>query len=213
MGWFALLIVGAVAMGVMILARLPRMLWMLVAAPLALGAVGYALQGNALLAASPAQPARAAAAEDDPELQLMRDQMLGRFTGDGAYVVAADAMKRSGDRAAAVRVLLGGINRVPDSVLLWTALGSALAANDGDRMSPPALLAFRRAMQLSPQHPAPPFYAGLVYVRAGDFAAARPLWARALALSPAGAPYRPAIAMRLMLLDRFLDLSRDQPRR
>ncbi|WP_183982705.1 tetratricopeptide repeat protein [Sphingomonas jinjuensis] len=207
MGWIALLAIVALAMGAMIVARLPRILWMMTGAALALGAVGYALQGSAMLPASPAQPTQVAAESDDPELAVLRDQMLGRFTGDGAYVIAADAMRRSGDKAAAVRVLLGGINRIPDSLLLWTALGTALAANDGERMSPPALLAFCHASRLSPDHPAPPFFAGLVYVRAGDFAAARPLWARALALTPTNAPYRQGIAMRLLLLDRYLTLT------
>ena len=213
MGWIALLAIGGLAMAAMIVARLPRLLWTLAGAALALGAVGYALQGSALLPASPAQPAKIAVEGEDPELAMLRDQMLGRFTGDGAYVIAADAMRRSGDRAAAVRVLLGGINRVPDSLMLWTALGTALAANDGERMSPPALLAFRRAAQLSPEHPAPPFFAGLVYVRSGDFAAARPLWAKALALTPANAPYRQAIAVRLLLLDRYLAITRGRAAR
>jgi Flp pilus assembly protein TadD len=45
----------------------------------------------------------------------------------------------------------------------------------------------------------------LAQVRANDYVAARTEWARALALSPAGASYRRDIAMRLMLLDRLLE--------
>src|SRR3546814_11342997 len=57
---------------------------------------------------------------------------------------------------------------------------------------------------LAPKHPGPPFFLGLAYVRAGEFAEARPFWARALDLTPGDASYRPEIAVRLMLLDRFL---------
>ena len=45
-------------------------------------------------------------------------------------------------------------------------------------------------------------------IRGGDFTAARPLWARALELSPANAPYRAEIAERLRLLDAFLTQGR-----
>ena len=73
-----------------------------------------------------------------------------------------------------------------------------------NQVSPPALLAFRRAAQLAPEHPAPPFYLGMAYVRAGQFREARPYWARALALSPEGQSYSREIALRLALLDRLL---------
>jgi Flp pilus assembly protein TadD len=75
---------------------------------------------------------------------------------------------------------------------------------DGDQMSPAAKLAFGRAFLLAPEHPAPPYYAGLAYVRAGDLPAARRLWLRAVALSPEGADYRRSIATQLLLLDRYM---------
>ena len=63
---------------------------------------------------------------------------------------------------------------------------------------------FRRAMSLAPGHPGPPFFLGLAYIRAGQFAEARQWWARALRLTPADAGYRPEIADRLALLDAAL---------
>jgi len=213
MGWVALGVVGACAMAMLVWLKLGRALWSLAGAALLLGATGYALQGRPTLAPSPAVPL-AAATPDDPTLIALRDQMLGRFSGDGAYLVAADAMTRAGDQKAAVQVILGGIRAIPESVLLWTGLGNALVAHDGGQVSPPALFAFQQAMRLSPRHPAPPFFLGLAYVRAGNFAAAAPLWRRALALAPDGASYRRDIAVRSELLDRFLAMSgpaRTQP--
>lgn len=205
MGWVWLAVLGAGTLGAMALLRVPRLLWTMVGAALMLGAAGYALQG------SPAMPARdavgdAQAAPDDPALIDLRDRMFGRFTGDGAWVMAADAMARSGDRRAAVQAALAGIRHFPQSAELWTALGSAYAAHDGGQVSPPALFAFKRAMRLGPQHPGPPFFAGLAYVRTGDYATARRYWLRALALSPPGTSYRQDIAIRLALLDRVLAL-------
>ena len=201
-GWLALAVIGGGAMLLLIWLKLGRALWSLAGAALMLGATGYALQGRPGEEGHPATPTAQSQA-DDPGLIALRDQMLGRFSGDGAYLVAADAMTRAGDQHAAVQVILGGIRAIPESVLLWTGLGNALAAHDGNQVSPPALFAFQQAARLSPKHPAPPFFLGLAYVRAGNLGAARPLWARALALTPPGAAYRKDIAVRLALLDRY----------
>jgi len=202
MGWVWLLLLGAGAMGALVLLGVPRLLWSFVGAALMLGAAGYALQGRPGLPASPAVAARAAA-EDDSGLVSLREAMWGRFTGDGQWLVAADAMARAGEKRSAVRVVLSGIRATPDSALLWTGLGTALARHDG-AVSPPARFAFARAMRLAPGHPGPPFFLGLALVREGDFAGAQTAWRRALALAPARAAYRGEIAGRLALLDRLL---------
>lgn len=203
MGWLALPLIGGGAMALLVWMKLGRALWSLAGAALMLGATGYALQG------SPTLPARypvvaAPAPEDNATLIALREEMLGRFSADGAYLIAADAMTRSGDPRATVQVILGGIRAIPSSTLLWMGLGTALAAHDGNQMSPPALFAFQQAIRLSPRHPAPPFFEGLAYVRAGNFGAARPLWARALVLTPPQISWRRDIAVRLALLDRYL---------
>lgn len=202
MGLVWLLALGLGAMVLMAVLRLARPLWSFVGAALMLGAVGYALQGSPTLPASPVRTSPRAL-PDDPVLTDLRDRMLGRYTLDAAYLTAADAMTRAGDSRAAVRVLLGGINRIPRSVALWTALGTAYAVHDGT-VSPPARFAFEQAMRLAPRHPAPPFFLGLAHVRADQYGTARPYWARAVALSPEGASYRRDIAIRLALLDRLL---------
>ena len=203
MGLVWLLALGLGAMALLALLELARPLRSLLGAALMLGATGYALQGSPVQPGSPAMPAPVIAAEDASLLEL-RDAMFGRYTLDAAYLTAADAMTRTGDSAAAVRVLLGGLDRIPKSLPLWTALGSAFAAHDGNTLSPPARFAFDQAIRLAPDHPAPPFFLGLAHVRADDYAGARPYWARAAALSPARASYRRDIALRLAVLDRLL---------
>lgn len=207
MGWATLVLLGVVAMAALAALRLARPLWSLVGAALMLGGAGYALQGSPSLPASPAEPAAVAASDDRQSIDL-RAQMLGRNTADDIYLFAADALARSGDRHGAAAVLLGGLHAMPRSVELWTATGTALAANDGDTVSPPALFAFQQAARLSPRHPGPPFFLGMAYVRAGDFTAAAAAWHRALALTPPAAAYRPEIAERAALLDRLLALRR-----
>lgn len=203
MGWLTLILIALASAAALILLRVDRLLWSMVGAALMLGAAGYAWQGSPSLPASTARP-EALRVADDPSLFDLRERMLGRFTADAAYLTAADAMARAGDRRSAVRVILGGLNRYPRSVMLWTALGTALASHDGNVPSPPALFAFQQAIRVAPLHPAPHFFLGLAHVRTNDYVAARAEWAKALALSPEGASYRRDIAVRLMLIDRLL---------
>ena len=203
MGWLTLLLLGAAAFGALALLGLARPLWSMAGAALMLGATGYALQGSPALPGQAARPVAAAAAVD-PGLIALRDEMLGHWTAQGAYVVAADGLTRAGARRESVQVVLAGIRKFPDSVLLWVALGNTLAAHDGGRVSPPALFAFQQAIRLAPEHPAALFFLGVAQVRGGDFRAARTSWARAVALTPGDAPYRGEIVRRLALLEGYL---------
>lgn len=204
-GWL-ILAVAALGTGV-ILWRIgfPLRLWTFAAAALMLAAAGYAWQGSPDLPGAPVA-AEARRGTVDPVLVELRDQMFGRFDFSYGYFVAADAMTRTGRPDLAVKALLGGVHKAPEDGGLWTMLGLALSEHDGNVLSPPASYAFDRAAALAPRHPGPAFFRGLAHVRAGEFDAARRWWGRALALTPAEAPYRPAIAERLALLDRLLAL-------
>ena len=202
-GWVSLAILMIATLAALILLGLPRVMLTLAGAALMLGATGYALQG------SPDQPAHPALIDykrgpaNDPSLIDLRDRMLGKFSADWSYQVAADAITGSGDRRTAVVVLLGGIRKIPRSMALWVGLGSALADHDR-QVSPATLLAFQHAARLQPLSPAPPFFLGQAYIRADNFERARALWARALALTPPRVSYRRDIALRLALLERLL---------
>ncbi|WCM29225.1 hypothetical protein NDN01_10220 [Sphingomonas sp. QA11] len=202
MGWIMLALLGLGSAALLWLGGVSRSLWSFVGAAMMLGAAGYALQGDPLLPGHPVA-ANAEPIEIDPALTELRDSMLGRYTAEGAYLIAADGLTRAGDTRNAVRAVLGGVNKYPRSLALWTGLGSALSLHDGV-VSPAALFAFRHAAGLNKEHPAPPYFLGLAYIRAGDYATARPYWARALELSPPEQPYRKEIAAQLARLDAFL---------
>jgi len=207
MGWLWLVLLGIAALAGLVLLGLPRRLLSFAGAALMLGAAGYALQGSPGLPAHDAVPS-ASTGQEDPQLIELRGRLFDRYSQDHAYEVAAAALARTGDERSAVRVYLGGVSRLPRSVALWTGLGGALAMHDR-QLSPAARLAFDRAMRLAPSHPGPPFFLGLAYVRADNFAAALPWWRRALALSPAGVTYREDIATRLALLERLVAEQQD----
>lgn len=202
-GFVALALVGAAAFAALVALRLPRMLWSFAGAALFLGAAGYAWQGRPELPAAPAV-GRIDPEPVEPAAIALREQLMGRFTADGAYLIASDAMLRAGDRRAAARVVLGGVRAIPRSFILWTQLGTLLTIHDGDQVSPAAQIAFRRAMQLAPEHPAPAYYAGMAYLRGGDLPRARHLLARAVALSAPDTSYGRTIAAQLALLDRYV---------
>lgn len=205
MGFVWLGLIGAAAFVTLWRLGLARSIWSMAGAAMMLGATGYAWQGRPMLPGT-AAVSRTATAKIDPAAIELREKLLGRFTADTAYLIASDAMARAGEPDAAANVVLGGIRAIPRSYVLWTALGTTLAARDGNQVSPAAQLAFDQAMRLAPKHPAPPFYAGMASIQAGEFERARPYWRHALELSPAGASYRKEIAMRLALLDRMIAL-------
>lgn len=198
--WLAL--IGAAAFLALWLGGVARSLWSLTGAALMLGAAGYAWQERASLRGHPVVADRNPVPVA-PEITDLRGALLGRFTGDGAYLMASDALMRKGARDSGARVVLMGLGHYPRSLTLWTGLGTALAQHDG-AMSPAARFAFDQATRIAPAHPAPPFFEGLAYVESGDYRAARRLWARALALSPPGVSYRREIAMRLDMLDMLI---------
>ena len=203
MGWIGLALLGAAAMAAMALLGVPRLLWSFVGAALMLGAAGYALQGRPMVPAHRVSP-DVDPITVEPTLVDLRERMTGKISMDGAYLIAGDAMLRSGDAQSAAQVVLGGVRKYPRSFTLWMGLGTNLAANDGQQVSPAALFAFRQAIRLAPDHPAPPFFLGMAYVQAGEFAKARPYWVRAVALAPKAAGYHRDLLIRLVALDQVL---------
>lgn len=202
MGWVWLAAIGAAAFVGLRVVGVPRGLGSLVAAALMLGATGYALQQRAALPGRPVV-ANAEPIEVDPGMVAFRALILPGAAGDAGVRVAADGLLRRGDTVGAAEALRTAISVRPRDAALWSDLGGALAAHDGGQLSPAARFAFRRAWQLAPDQPGPPFFLGLAYIQAGDLAAAKTAWLRALHLTPHDAPYRVDIAERLVLIDQF----------
>ena len=201
-GWISLaLIVLLTGVGLWC-AGVARPLWVLVGAALFFGASGYGFQQHAGLPSHPVV-ADVDPVIVDPAMIELRDAMLGRFSGDGAYLIASDALMRRGSRSTGTNVVLLGLNQYPRSLTLWTGYGTALAQHDGT-VSPAAKLAFDQATRLAPEHPAPPFFRGLAYAESGDYPAARRYWARALAFSPPEAAYRHDIAEQIAAIDAMM---------
>jgi cytochrome c-type biogenesis protein CcmH len=208
MNLLILLAVGIVAAGALWALGVSRRLWTIAGAALMLGAAGFALQSQAHQPGKPTE-ADVTPITVDPGMVAFREAVFAPSREDSLALATADARLQSGNAHAAADGLRAEIALRPDDAVLWSGLGYVLALHDG-AVSPSAKFAFRRAVTLAPGTPGPTFFLGMAYVDAGDFAAARPAWAYALAATPKDAPYRGDIADRLAAVDQFLRMSAAQ---
>lgn len=209
MSW---IVIGALAVAVfcaiVFAFRLPRGAWELVGAALLLGLSGYALQGRPGYAGSPTPPRESREATDAAMIEARR-AMGDRYSPGANFLITADALARQGQFAAAAGLLRGAARQYPDDPDLWVAMGNALVGHAGGAMSPAALHAFRRAAAIAPDHPGPPFFTGLAFAQAGDFAQARRIW-QELAERPGheDAPWRADLLARIARLDALMAMQR-----
>lgn len=203
-GWVAFALIAGVSLAALWrFGGLGRDIWTFVMAAVMLGAAGYAWQGQP---GHPGFPVSAAgrSIEVDPELVMLRGAMTERFGGGAQWLIPADALLRGGDTRTSIAFIKSGLNEMPNSITLWTALGSALVEHDGGNISPTARFAFEHAAGLAPENPAPWFFLGLAEVRAGELDAAERNWSRALAVTDPRASYRDELEIRLRILRRFI---------
>jgi len=188
-GWLLLAALTALGIGAFRLLELRGPMLQLAAASLLIGASGYALQGRPGLSGSP----RAAAANREVvPLTGARDAFFGEFTPSGHWLLLSDSMARRGDTADAAGILRSAVREHPRDVALWVGLGNALVDHAG-MLTPAAQLAYERAVELAPGHPAAPFFYGLALARSGDRGGALALWREILAEAPADASWRPLV--------------------
>lgn len=159
------------------------------AAALFVGAIGYAVQGQPDLPGAPAQSSEAA---NVLPLADARRAFFGNFTPEESWLSMSEALARDGKGADSVGILQNAVRRYPDDPQLWIGLGNALV-DHARGMTPPAELAYRRAAELTPGHPAAPFFYGLALARSGDRQGAVAIWKRILANAPANASWRPLV--------------------
>ena len=190
-GWLALLGLILAATGALWLLKVRGGLLTAAIAAFTFGAAGYALQGSPGLDGAPA----AAGAQRSPvPLTEARHAFFGNFSSEESWLRLSEGLARAGNSEDAVGILQNAVNRYPGSVQLWIGLGNALV-DHAHGLTPPAELAYRRAAELAPGHPAAPFFYGLARARSGDRAGAIEIWKSILATAPPRAGWRPIVEL------------------
>lgn len=204
MAWLpVILLVLATGLGLGAFLRRDRGALQFLAAALLLALAGYSWQGRPSQAGSP-KHAQAAPRVPDDDFAILQPALLGRAEPAAAgTLAAADAERRAGDPRAAAERLEAAVRAAPRSAALWIAYGYALVAANGNLISPASLLAFERAEQLAPSHPASMFFYGLAISRTGDWVTAERIWRAQLRELGNDVPlYRAAIEDRLAAIEQ-----------
>ena len=198
MGYLWLGLLALVIIALLRLMKLRGPLLTLAAAAIAFGCAGYAMQGRPDLAGSPRQSAKRA-----PPLPMTgaRHALMGQFDAADAWISMSEALASRGNSEDAANLLRYQVARRPGDYRLWVGLGNALV-DHSHTLSPAARFAFRRAAQLAPDYPAPPFFLGLAEARTGNPREAIRLWQQVLANAPADASWRPMIEDGVLLMSR-----------
>ena len=188
-GFPILLILIALSIGALWLLRVRGAALTASAAALVLGGAGYAFQGSPGVPSAPAVESEAA---DYFPLTQARHAFFGYFTPAESWLRMSEALARDGQGADAVGILENAVKRYPGDAQLWIGLGNALV-DHGHGLTPPAELAYKRAEEVAPGYPGPPFFYGLALARSGDREGALKLWRDILANSPKDASWRPLV--------------------
>lgn len=202
-GWIVAIALAMLAGGVTIRFSRSRASWELIAAALLLGLAGYAWQGNPSLAGAPKRQVVADNAFDE-KVATLRKEMGERFSEAGQWLILSDALNRQGAHEDAANVLRSGLRQYPDDPNLWLGLGNALIVHGQGVMSPAAEFAYRKALALAPDQPAPAYFYGLALAQSGQPQQAEKIWRRLLERAPKDAEWRADLETNLGILERAL---------
>ena len=188
-GVLMLIFLMAISLGALWLLRVRGGALTATAAALLLGGAGYALQGSPGVPGAPAQNIEG---RDVFPLTQARHAFFGQFTFAEPWLRMSEALARDGQSEDAVGILQNAVKRYPGDPQLWIGLGNALV-DQARGMTPASELAYKRAEEAAPAHPAAPFFYGLALARSGDRDGALKLWRGILANSPKDASWRPLV--------------------
>ncbi len=159
---------------------------------LVLGLAGYLVAGQPMMPSRPAPP-RAVEANIAPELDKAREQLLARMGDAALWMSFSDLLVRQGKADEAIEGLRMATRAMPDNADLWVTYGNVLLQHANGQMTPAAQLAFSRASEANPNHPAPLYFLALAWLQAGEPDEALKVMQVLEARSPPDAPWRPRL--------------------
>ncbi|MFW2350034.1 tetratricopeptide repeat protein [Qipengyuania sp.] len=208
MSWLPVLLLAVLAFALaVVVLKLPRTLWTLFGSALLFGLTGYALQGHPGMAGAPAAPA----SQDDADTGELLVSARREFYPSGAmpsrFVVTADAFTRRGQHEQAANFLRNAVEENPNDSEAWLALGNALVEHADGQLTAAALYAYSQAEKIDPSNPAPTYFLGMAFLRAGEPGKTLALWRELLKEAPDDAEWRATLATRLERLEAILGIA------
>jgi cytochrome c-type biogenesis protein CcmH len=176
-----------------------------VGATLGLGLAGYAMQASPETPGAPAKPA-----DRSSEIGFSVVEARGKMIADSArsrsqMLPRADTFAREGRYADAAAMLDDALADNPEDVEAWLALGNTLVEHAVGALTPPAILAYRRAAAIDPGSVAAGYFLGRALLRQGQLNEGLEVWQATLEASAPGAPGREILEQRIDQLNALLD--------
>lgn len=205
MNWLAVILLAVLTFAAAaFLLKVRKSGWTLLGATLLFGLTGYALQGAPDLPASPTDAAEKQTL-DGELLVSARREYFDTAQLPSRWVMTGDGFTRKGDFERASGFYRSATQENPHDIEAWLALGAALVEHAEGNLTPAALFAFERAQELDKENGGARYFLGLSWLRAGQPARTLELWSEALVNAPEDAPWREALALRLMGLRAMLE--------
>ncbi|EKU77113.1 MULTISPECIES: tetratricopeptide repeat protein [Sphingobium] len=204
-GWIIAFGIAILAMAALcFIGRIPRVTREIVAAALLVGLAGYAWQGHPGLAGAPRQVAAEKEAQFDEKLAERRRSLAERYGPAGQWLIMSDSYGRRGLTKEAANILLSGLKQTPEDANLWLGMGNALVAHADGVVAPAADYAYRQALRLDPEGPAPRYFYGLALAQAGQLDAARKQWLPLAQSAPEGSKIKAELQANIARIDAML---------
>ena len=146
----------------------------------------------------------------EPHAHAPRDR---QHAGVGRVVVLLAVARRvgvvrrgRGQHDQAANFLRNAVAENPKDGEAWLALGNALVEHADGQLTSAALYAYSQAEQVAPENPAPTYFLGLSFLRAGEPRKTLGLWRELLETAPEEAEWREPLAARLARLETMLGM-------
>ncbi len=205
MTWLIVIALALAAFGAMaFLCKVPRQSWAAVAAAVAVGLAGYAMQASPDLSGAPRDAAPKITSNPAAMVESRNKLSERGIPSSNQWLIIADGLARNGQFGDAAQVLLGAVEEDPKNAEAWLALANALVGHTDGLLTPASQYAFRKAAEAAPDSPGPPFFLGMAMAQSGRLAEARRLWGDLLERSAPDAPWRGELEENLARLDALI---------
>ncbi|MBX7502369.1 tetratricopeptide repeat protein [Qipengyuania sp. YG27] len=212
MSWLPILLLAVLTFSLAVFVlKLPRTLWTLFGSALLFGLAGYALQGKPGMAGAPADPVAQDGDVTGELLVTARREFYPSGAMPSRFVVTADAFTRRGQHEQAANFLRNAVEENPNDSEAWLALANALVEHADGQLTAAALYAYSQAEKVDPANPAPTYFLGMAFLRAGEPDKTLALWRELLEQAPEDAEWRAPLATRLERLEAILGIAAAPP--